>query len=521
MNDNTEKLNLINKEKIVENGKENLNSYFPFTLLGEKLYFINNENKLSFKNLSNKGRKAKNYNFKIENFNSIKTSIKTNNYDNNHLIISNENGIILFEKNLNKSVNIYIDKNINDFLSYQHIKIGYDNIEFKKKLIIIYASDEFIQRDFNGNKDSNNDLINEKDLNNSNIKNNLNNVKNLNINDDNNLFLINDYDKIIIKKIKEKKFVEIIAQEKSNFAKIIKINDKNFIYSCENDGCIRCYDLDGKIINFCYSNLKNGLFNFIIYMNKENKKKYLFINGKIKILIYDLEKNEFINEIENSNEILSILNYKNKLLIYDKDGEISSFDIGENKDIIESYYSSSFSNHKDKSSSFIQIIKKTKCSFCDLEFENNFNEHVFEKHKEEIIKKYNKNIIKNDNKENNVEYKHGKIRIENENSSEKINDSTSSDNINFTKIIIIKTKCLFCNLEIEGNFEDHLFEKHKEEIIKKYNKNENKFEIKIIKIDIIKNKKTKCLFCNPEIKSNILNDIYLKNIKKNYKNKIQ
>ena len=125
-------------------------------------------------------------------------------------------------------------------------------------------------------------------------------------------------------------------------------------------------------------------------MNKENKKKYLFINGKIKILIYDLEKNEFINEIENSNEILSILNYENKLLIYNKNGEISSFNIGENKnDNNKNNYSSSYSNHIEKSSSLKPEIKKTNCSFCDLEFENNFNEHLFEKHKEEIIKKYN------------------------------------------------------------------------------------------------------------------------------------
>ena len=75
-------------------------------------------------------------------------------------------------------------------------------------------------------------------------------------------------------------------------------------------------------------------------MNNENKKKYLFINGKIKILIYDLEKNEFINEIESKNEILSILNYKNKLLIYYKNGEISSFDINKEKiDNNSSYYS--------------------------------------------------------------------------------------------------------------------------------------------------------------------------------------
>ena len=465
MSDSDKKLNLFGEERIVENGKKNLNSYFPFTLLGEKLYYVNNKNKLSYKNLSNKEIKINN-NIKIENFNSIKTS-----NDNKYLIISNENEIILLE---NKSVHIYIDKNINDFLNYQHIKQGTFKNEPKEK-IIIYASGEFIQRDFNGNKDSKSDLINEKDLNNSNIKNNLNNVKNLNINDDNNLFLINDYDKIIIKKIKEKKFVEIIAQEKSNFAKIIKINDKNFIYSCENDGCIRCYDLDGKIINFCYSNLKNGLFNFIIYMNKENKKKYLFINGKIKILIYDLEKNEFINEIENSNEILSILNYENKLLIYNKNGEISSFDIGENKnDNNKNNYSSSFSNHIDKSSSFKLEIKKTNCSFCDLEFENNFNEHLFEKHKEEIIKKYNKKydnveyITSNDLNHLN-EHKNGKIRISNANSSKKINDSSSSDNFIVTNIIIIKTKCLFCNEEIEGNFDEHLFEKHKEEIIKKYN----------------------------------------------------
>ena len=465
MSDSDKKLNLFGEERIVENGKKNLNSYFPFTLLGEKLYYVNNKNKLSYKNLSNKEIKINN-NIKIKNFNSIKTS-----NDNNYLIISNENEIILLE---NKSVHIYIDKNINDFLNYQHIKQGTFKNEPKEK-IIIYASGEFIQRDFNGNKDSKSDLINEKDLNNSNIKNNLNNVKNLNINDDNNLFLINDYDKIIIKKIKEKKFVEIIAQEKSNFAKIIKINDKNFIYSCENDGCIRCYDLDGKIINFCYSNLKNGLFNFIIYMNKENKKKYLFINGKIKILIYDLEKNEFINEIENSNEILSILNYENKLLIYNKNGEISSFDIGENKnDNNKNNYSSSFSNHIDKSSSFKLEIKKTNCSFCDLEFENNFNEHLFEKHKEEIIKKYNKKydnveFITTNDLNHPDEHKHGKIRVSNVNSSKKINDSSSSDNFIVTKIIIKKTKCLFCNEEIEGNFDEHLFEKHKEEIIKKYN----------------------------------------------------
>ena len=104
------------------------------------------------------------------------------------------------------------------------------------------------------------------------------------------------------------------------------------------------------------------------------------------------------------------------------------------------------------------------------------NEHLFEKHKEEIIKKYNKNIIKNDNEENNKTSKHGKIRIPSEKiknviSSEKneINNSSSSDNLKFTKIIIIKTKCLFCNSEIEGNFEEHLFKTHKEEIIKKYN----------------------------------------------------
>ena len=473
MSDSDKILNLFNKEKIVENGKKNLNSYFPFTLLGEKLYFVNNKNKLSFINLSNKEIKIKN-NIELKNFKSIKTS-----NDNNYLIISNENEIILLE---NKSVHIYIDKYINDFLNYQHIKQGTFKNEPKEK-IIIYASDEFIQRDFNGNKDFNSDLINERDLNNSYIK-KLNNVKNLNINDDNDLFLINDYDKIIIKNIKTKKFVEIKTQEKSNFAKIIKINNKNLIYSCENDGCIRCYDLDGKIINFCYSNLKNGLFNFIIYMNKENKKKYLFINGKIKILIYDLEKNEFINEIESKNEILSILNYKNKLLIYYKNGEISSFDINKEKiDNNSSYYSSDYSNHIEKSLSSKIDIKKTTCLFCDLEFGINFNEHLFEKHKEEIIKKYNKNIIKNDNEENNKTSndlnhlpKHGKIRIPSEKiinviSSEKneINNSSSSDNLKFTKIIIIKTKCLFCNSEIEGNFEEHLFKTHKEEIIKKYN----------------------------------------------------
>ena len=179
MSDSDKKLNLFNKEKIVENGKKNLNSYFPFTLLDNKLYYVNNKNKLSYKNLSNKEIKINN-NIEIENFKSIKTS-----NDNNYLIISNENEIILLE---NKSVHIYIDKNINDFLNYQHIKQGQFKNEPKEK-IIIYASGEFIQRDFNGNKDSKSDLINEKDLNNSNIKNNLNNVKNLNINDDNNLFL--------------------------------------------------------------------------------------------------------------------------------------------------------------------------------------------------------------------------------------------------------------------------------------------------------------------------------------------
>ena len=482
MSDSDKILNLFNKEKIVENGKKNLNSYFPFTLLGERLYFINNENKLSYINLSNKEIKTKN-NIELKNFKLIKTS-----NDDNYLIISNEKEIILYENDKNlyekkRNVNIFINKNINDFLNYQYKKLGIFSSEFKEKLII-YASDEFIQRDFNGNKDSNSDLINENDVNNLYIK-KLNNVKNLNINDDNDLFLINDYDKIIIKNIKTKKFVEIETQEKSNFAKIIKINNKNFIYSCENDGFIRCYDLEGKINNFCYSNLRNGLFNFIIYMNNENKKKYLFINGKIKILIYDLEKNEFINEIESKNEILSILNYKNKLLIYYKNGEISSFDIGEKIDNNSSYYSSDYSNHIEKSSSLKIEIKKTICLFCDLEFGNNFNEHLFEKHKEEVIKKYNKNIIKNDNEENNKtsndlnhlnEPKHGKIRIPSEKiknviSSEKneINSSSSSDNLKFTKIIIIKTKCLFCNSEIEGNFEEHLFKTHKEEIIKKYN----------------------------------------------------
>ena len=158
-------------------------------------------------------------------------------------------------------------------------------------------------------------------------------------------------------------------------------------------------------------------------MNKENKKKYLFINGKIKILIYDLEKNEFINDFERKNEILSILNYKNKLLIYYKNGEIFSFDISENKEKIDnnsSYYSSDYSGRVEESKI---VIKKTICLFCDLEFGYNFNEHLFEKHKEEIIKKYNKNIIKNDNEENNKtsndlnhlnEHKHGKIRIPSE-----------------------------------------------------------------------------------------------------------
>jgi hypothetical protein len=217
-------------------------------------------------------------------------------------------------------------------------------------------------------------------------------------------------------------------------------------------------------------------------MNNENKKKYLFINGKIKILIYDLEKNEFINDFERKNEILSILNYKNKLLIYYKNGEIFSFDISENKEKIDnnsSYYSSDYSGRVEES----EIdIKKTICLFCDLEFGYNFNEHLFEKHKEEIIKKYNKNIIKNDNEENNKtsndlnhlnEHKHGKIRIPSEkiknvifSEKNEINNSSSSDNLKFTKIIIIKTKCLFCNSEIEGNFEEHLFKTHKEEIIK-------------------------------------------------------
>jgi hypothetical protein len=68
--DNSEKLNLFNKEKIVENGKKNLNSYFPFTLLGERLYFISNENKLSYINLSNKEIKTKN-NIELKNFKLI------------------------------------------------------------------------------------------------------------------------------------------------------------------------------------------------------------------------------------------------------------------------------------------------------------------------------------------------------------------------------------------------------------------------------------------------------------------
>ena len=90
MSDSDKKLNLFNKEKIVENGKKNLNSYFPFTLLDNKLYYVNNKNKLSYKNLSNKEIKINN-NIKLENFKSIKTS-----NDNNYLIISNENEIILY-----------------------------------------------------------------------------------------------------------------------------------------------------------------------------------------------------------------------------------------------------------------------------------------------------------------------------------------------------------------------------------------------------------------------------------------
>ena len=67
MSDSDKILNLFNKEKIVENGKKNLNSYFPFTLLGEKLYFVNNKNELSFINLSNKEIKIKN-NIELKNF---------------------------------------------------------------------------------------------------------------------------------------------------------------------------------------------------------------------------------------------------------------------------------------------------------------------------------------------------------------------------------------------------------------------------------------------------------------------
>ena len=59
MGDSDKILNLFNKEKIVENGKKNLNSYFPFTLLDKKLYYVNNKNKLSYKNLSNKEIKIK------------------------------------------------------------------------------------------------------------------------------------------------------------------------------------------------------------------------------------------------------------------------------------------------------------------------------------------------------------------------------------------------------------------------------------------------------------------------------
>ena len=253
------------------------------------------------------------------------------------------------------------------------------------------------------------------------------------------------------------------------------------------------------------------MFNFIPFFNK---KKYLIINGKTKILIYDLEKNEFNNEFEFFNEILSILNYNNKLLIYDKKGEIYSFDI-----II---------TEKDNN--------KIKCSFCKLEFESNFKKHLFEVHKNEIIEKYNeKNEIniqekKNEEKkENDSSYSasesssysnhiplnskmrikkselknlsseidsssysnhiplNSKIRIKNNSSlknesSNHINgkirikpmkieeQESSSSNIKNTQIIINKKKqkCSFCNLEFE-NIDKHIFEEHKKEIIEKYN----------------------------------------------------
>ena len=511
-NNDEKKLVLTNKKKIIENGKSDLNFYYPFCLLEEKLYYINNENKLSFINLKTK-EETNHENINIENFKSIKSS-----NDNNYLMISKEKEIILYEYNLiNHNLNVKkqpeiipTKNNIKDFLNYQYKKTGIFESEYNEK-IMIYVSNKFIERNFNGNFEPKSNLINENDLK---FVNKLNNVINLNINDDGNLLLINDCNRIFVKNLNKKKFVEIKTEKNSNFANVINFNNKNYVYSCENDGVIRCYNLEGKINNFCNSNLQNGLFNFIPFFNK---KKYLIINGKTKILIYDLEKNEFNNEFEFFNEILSILNYNNKLLIYDKKGEIYSFDI-----II---------TEKEKN--------KIKCSFCNLEFESNFEKHLFEAHKNEIIEKYNKKKVINiqekkneEEKETNSSYSasesssysnhiplnskmrikkselknlsseidsssysnhiplNSKMRIENNSSlknessnhingkiriksikKNKIEDQeSSSSNIKNTQIIINKKKpkCSFCNLEFE-NIDKHIFEEHKKEIIEKYN----------------------------------------------------
>lgn len=476
MSDNNDDIKLIltNNKKIVENGKSGLKCYYPFCLLEEKLYFINKNDKLSFINLKTKEIKQENVN--IETFKSIKTS-----NDNNYLMISKEKEIILYKShylNTKKPEIIPTKTNIIDFLNYQYKKSGLFSSEYNEK-IMIYVPNKFIERNFNGNIDSKSNLFNEND---SKFVDKLNDVINLNINDDGNLLLINDCNRIFVKNLNEKNFVEIKTEKKSNFANIIKFNNENYVYSCENDGVIRCYNLEGKIINFCESNLQNGLFNFIPYFNKENKKKYLFINGKKKLLIYDLEKNEFNNEIENFNEILSIINYNNKLLIYDKKGEIYFFDI------------------------IISGIKK-QCSFCKLDFENNFDKHIFEDHKTEIIEKYDKKNLINSQEKNNEEndssysvsesssysnhiplnskmriknnpsiniessnHKNNKIRIYPKKEMKNEEQESLSSNLNLTEIIINKKnpKCLFCNIEFE-NIEKHIFEDHKKEIIEKYN----------------------------------------------------